>query len=175
MIPRQHLLDSALAEIERIRFLATKIPQDQLEYRPSEGQRSTLELLQYLSLCGDSLFASLVVSEEERPALREKQMAEAKAVTIENFDRAMENQGTRLAEALASVTDERLSEMVTLPWGEACTLGEAFLNAAIKFLTAYRMQLFLYLKGMGVPELSTLQAWLAVDTMEEMEAKFAAS
>ena len=37
----------------------------------------------------------------------------------------------------------------------------------IKFLVAYRMQLFMYLKGMGRTDLGTPQCWLGADPDEK--------
>jgi hypothetical protein len=39
------------------------------------------------------------------------------------------------------------------------SLGAAIMNSSVKFLAAYRMQLFLYIKQLGRQELSTVQNW----------------
>ncbi len=52
MLNKNDLLSSFLSEIEIVRHLTTKVPADRMDYRPSEGQRSALELLRYLASCG---------------------------------------------------------------------------------------------------------------------------
>ena len=49
MITMQQLLDSCRHETEVIKHLATKVPADKHDWRPSEGQRSIRELMQYLT------------------------------------------------------------------------------------------------------------------------------
>ena len=43
------------------------------------------------------------------------------------------------------------------------TLKDWLLRTSLKFLTAYRMQLFLYLKQTTHPEMSTSNCWLGQD------------
>src|SRR5476651_2209771 len=49
MISKEQFLASSLREIEIIKHLYAKITPEMLSYRPSEKQRSLLELLQYIS------------------------------------------------------------------------------------------------------------------------------
>src|SRR5450432_4234039 len=49
---KQHLLNNIEKEINICRRLYTKIPPDQIDFRPKEGVRSILELLQYLCIIG---------------------------------------------------------------------------------------------------------------------------
>ena len=52
MLSRHDILDSLLREIQITRHLFGKVPEGAMDFRPSEGQRSTLELLRYQSFCG---------------------------------------------------------------------------------------------------------------------------
>ena len=47
---KQHLLNNIEKEINICRRLYTKIPPGQMDFRPKEGIRSILELLQYLTI-----------------------------------------------------------------------------------------------------------------------------
>ena len=49
---KQHLLNNIEKEINICRRLYTKIPPAQMDFRPKEGLRSILELLQYLGIIG---------------------------------------------------------------------------------------------------------------------------
>ena len=46
------------------------------------------------------------------------------------------------------------------PW------GQAIFATSVRFLCAYRMQLFLYIKQCGATELGTSNAWLGMDAPE---------
>jgi hypothetical protein len=46
-----------------------------------------------------------------------------------------------------------------LPSKEKMILGTAIINAPIKWLAAYRLQLFTYLKMNGRSDISTREAW----------------
>ncbi|HWA41513.1 MAG TPA: hypothetical protein VG712_07900, partial [Gemmatimonadales bacterium] len=52
MIAKSHLLDSMLHECTVAQHLHSKLPAGSFDYRPTPGQRSTAELLQYLSVIG---------------------------------------------------------------------------------------------------------------------------
>jgi hypothetical protein len=52
-----------------------------------------------------------------------------------------------------------MQKEVEMPWKGKMPLGAAIINAPVKWLTTYRMQLFLYLKMNGRPELATGDAW----------------
>ena len=155
------LLQSMLDEIRVIKFLASKVPPDRLGYRPTPEQRTTLELLQYLSCCG--LRVTEVVLKQD-PSLRDYYGKEAEEVTLQTFPEAMDRQGRRL-KALFDKMPENMfaTKEVTLPWGVKTTIEGLVLNASLKFMVAYRMQLFVYLKGLGRTELSTVELWLGKD------------
>src|SRR5688572_3334564 len=54
IISRAQLIDSCLHEIKCIKHIATKIPDDQYDYRPTSAQRSMTELLRYLTNCASA-------------------------------------------------------------------------------------------------------------------------
>jgi hypothetical protein len=54
IITKSELLASLQKEVRILLHLASKIDRSQLDYRPTPKQRSTLELLQYLSHMGPS-------------------------------------------------------------------------------------------------------------------------
>ena len=161
MSERQLLLDSMLREVDVIKFLGAKVPPERLDYRPSPEQRSALELLQYLTLCGHRI-AEVVLTENW--ALRDEYAQEAERVTLESFGAAMDRQADRLRKLVAGIADEEwATRTVRLPWGVETSVPGLFLDATLKFLVAYRMQLFLYLKSMGRTDLGTAQCWLGTD------------
>ena len=57
VLTREELVSSLQNEVRILLHLAGKVDRAQLDYRPSPGQRSTLELLQYLTVMGPGLVA----------------------------------------------------------------------------------------------------------------------
>lgn len=162
MITRDELIDAMVHEINVARFIAGKIPADQWNWRPSPSQRSVLELAQYLSRAGvGSLTTHVNGNRNHVDAMVEK----ANRVTPQTFGAAMESQAAEIRRVLGGVSHERLAnDRVTLPWGGApMSLAAAILNSSLKYLTAYRMQLFLYAKQLSREELGTAQAWAGRD------------
>src|ERR1017187_10382673 len=65
-----------------------------------------------------------------------------------------------IQEYMKEISDADLvNKEIELPSKEKMTLGVAIINAPVKWLAAYRMELFLYLKINGHSNLSTNEAW----------------
>lgn len=165
MLTKQDYIEAAAQEIKICRHLATKIPANMYDWRPTHGQRSVLELLQYLSRAG--IAASVALSGGSWDLAQPYRDASAK-VTPATFDAAMENQLAQIRDFLNGIPEADFStRTVELPWGDKVTLGRMMLECGLKFLAAYRMQLFLYLKQMGVPGLVTANCWAGRDPLPQ--------
>ncbi len=82
-------------------------------------------------------------------------------MTPDAFQTHMDAQLAQIHYMMDQVTDADLAEReVTMPWGATFKLGEALVNTSLKFLTAYRMQLFLHAKTGGAAHLSTSDCWM---------------
>jgi hypothetical protein len=161
MLTREQFLSSCDHEIKVIKHLATKLPPGGARYRPSPQQRSTLELMQYLTTCAIVPATAAVNGNWDHAESIESAAAK---ITPENFGLAMDRQARALRELLSRVPHADLQHRnAQLPWGTPVKLGEALLTMAFKPLVAYRMQLFLYLKASGRTELGPAQCWLGVD------------
>ena len=161
MLAKGQFLASVGHETKVCKHLYSKVTPDRLEFRLGEGMRSTLDLLRYLTHCG-------VVP--ARAILREgwdgvsAWLAEAGEMRASAFPEHMDAQATAIRDLLSDLSDEEMeSRRVTLPWGLELALGEALVATSLKFLTAYRMQLFLNLKASGTPSLDTYNCWLGMD------------
>jgi hypothetical protein len=165
---KQLLLDSIIKEMKVIRRLSTKIPATAIEFRPKEGMRSTLELLQYLSLCGTSMLRYWY--NEDGSDFRTYyglMNEETKKVTAENFVSKMDAQIEMVEKLIEKITEEDLfNKEVTMPAGEKMFLGEGIMSSSIKWLTAYKTQLFVYIKMTSDEKLTTPDLWRKVDLME---------
>ena len=161
MLSKSDLLQAMLKDIEICRHLLTKVPEGGMAFRPTEGQRSTEELLRYLSFCGIGGSMALYEGGWEGYKSWAERCAE---LGPDDFDAAL----TRHAEALTAWFDELSDEdfakrPATTPLGEEMPLGRALLEMPVKWLAAYRMQLFLYAKQSGCADLWTPNCWGGVD------------
>ncbi len=161
MYTRQHFLDSILHEAKVIKHLATKVPDAQLDYRPTPKQRSTLELLRYLTT--GALVPTLFAINRTWDHAQEIGAA-AESLTAEEFPAAMDAQMERIVAAVNAVSEEDfLTRDAAMPWGTPCKLGQALVDMVLKCLVAYRMQLFLYCKASGASEIGPPQCWMGID------------
>lgn len=134
-----------------------KMPAGGLDYRPSPGQRSTLELLRYLSFGPYNGLTKVIAGDwsKGRPT------AEVTAgMPASDFPARMAWQAGAAARAVRSVpASVWVTEEIVFPWGETFKKGEALIANPLRWLIGYRMQLFLYLKAAGARELNTADCW----------------
>lgn len=161
MITREQLLDSMRHEVKIIRHLATKVPPGTWDWRPTPGQRSMLELLQYLTCCGSIGTVFAATGTWDHAEAIEK---DAESVTPETFDAAMQKQMALLEEVIRSLPEaDLLTRDAKLPWGAPTKLGLGLVDMGLKPLAAYRMQFFLYAKQAGNSALGPANCWVGVD------------
>ena len=158
---KQTLKNSIVKEMKIIRRLSTKIPADKSDFRPTENVRSITELLQYLSNCGTSMLRFWYRKDDrDLRTFFSDLNAQAKTVSTENFITAMDAQIELLNTLFDGITeDDLLNKEVEYPWGEKAKLGEAIMETSIKWLTGYKMQLFMKLKLTSSEKLSTPDLW----------------
>ena len=90
----------------------------------------------------------------------------AKQIPAEEFYNAMDKQLVNTKEVLNGLSDAEVIDRDTiLPTNQSVKLGPALINFPLKFVSAYRMQLFLYLKSIGKSELNTFNCWFGIDPM----------
>ncbi len=158
---KEFLLNSIIKEMKIIRRLSTKIPADQIDFRPKEGVRSTAELLKYLSSCGTGFLRYWYRTDgSDFKTFFAGLNAETAGITNENFVDRMDQQIELVTNLFKNITEEDLlTKEVDYPWGETAKLGEAILETSIKWLTGYKMQLFLKLKLSSEEKLTTPDLW----------------
>ena len=161
MITKAHLAASMLRECDIAKHLFTKIPADAYDYRPTEGQRSTLELLRYLSVCG---IGGIRAMEANDLKVMTEFTEQAAAMQAAEFPEAMDRQKARIREYFDGVDERALETMeAKLPGAGSMPLDVALMNGPLKWLTGYKMQLFLYAKASGASEIGTANAWAGID------------
>jgi hypothetical protein len=165
MFSREQFVESILNEGRILKHLHTKVPANKLDYRPTPGQRSIGELLEYLPL-NAGLLVQAIVSGDFKGVMEgaDKIKAEAR----KDFAGTIDRETRRVAELLKNVPEADFqSREVQMPTGIKMKLGAALVNFPLKFLAAYRMQLFLYLKFCGRSELKTSDLWRGEDPSPE--------
>jgi hypothetical protein len=163
MISKQQFADSLTRECDIVIHLFSKLPPEAYDYRPSPEQRSTTELLRYLAICGAAGIRCM--AESNWKLFSEVYGARVKEMPATDFPAAMERQKQEIRDFFASVSEEALlTQDAPLPGGRGMLpLGAAILNGPLKWLTAYKMQLFLYAKAAGAPQLKTSNLWAGTD------------
>ena len=159
---KQQLLNNIEKEMKICRRLYTKIPPDVLHYRPKEGVRSVLELLQYLSIIGTAMPDFWLGSNHaDFETFFADQILISKKLEPGHFLDAMDGQIAKIRQLFDKVSDEDLYEKeVKYPWAGTEPLGEALINTSVKWLSAYKLQLFYLIKLSTDQQIGTPDAWL---------------
>ena len=137
-----------------------------LDYRPSEGQRSLLELLQYLTIMGPIHFrACLREGPFDMAAWREAWTtgkATAKTLSLDQVKESIAGQPALFADLLGPSSEGDLRAEIEM-FGAKASRGAMLVSLVLNHYAAYRMQLFLYLKACGHADLNTLNLWAGMD------------
>jgi hypothetical protein len=161
MLTVEHYIKSFAKECVISVRLYGRLPPGGLDYRPTAGQRSTLELLRYLSYGPYNGVRRILAGDwtQGRPASEV-----TRDMPPSDFPGRMAWQAEEVARLVRSASPVDLLETdFIFPWGETLKKGEALVAHPLKWLTAYRMQLFLYLKGAGVQDVGTPDIWHGKD------------
>jgi len=161
VLTKSELIGSLQHEVRILLHLASKIDRAKLDYRPTPKQRSTIELLKYLSIMGPSFVQVAKVGAFD-PAVWT--VAE-KAAAARDFDQtlaAIAAQTDTYKKLLADMPDADFRTEIEV-FGNKSTRGAFIVNVVLGGCAAYRTQLFVYLKACGREDLSTMNLWAGVD------------
>ena len=162
VMSKSELIASLQNEVRILLHLAGKIDRTKLDYRPTPKQRSTIELLKYLSMMGPTLI-QYALADTQDPELWTTAAEAAEARDFDQTLAAIADHTDAYATLLADVSDADLRAEVTGFDGSKTSRGALIINLALSGCAAYRMQLFLYLKACGREELGTMNLWTGVD------------
>lgn len=160
MYTKQDFINSINQETRIIKHLFEKIPEGKLEHKLTEKQRTTLELLQYLSVIAS---AGVRVIVENDQSIFTKYMEASKETHQDNFIEIMDKQVKDIEEYLKNVTEEDLKVEVNIFNAGTRSKGVYLVEFVLKWLVAYKMQLFLYIKSAGNDKISTSNLWAGMD------------
>jgi hypothetical protein len=164
MINATQFANSIEKEFKLIIGLSKNITPAMMDYKPKEGMRSMQELLHYLPGCG-YYFQSYWMTDGSQTV--QEYFTEIRAtrtqVTLENFESEMNIHLEKFKTLISSINEQDWqSKMVKYPWGAEAPIGEAMLETSLKWLTAYKYQLFMYIKMNSDAEIGTKDVWVGV-------------
>ena len=160
VLTKSELLASLQNEVRILMHLIGELDRSAIDYRPTPKQRSTLDLLRYLSIMGPTL-----IRMASKQADFAAWTAALDAANARDFDQtvAIAEQKHVSETLLAGMTDEAFRVEVDNFDGSKASRGVFILKYVLQGHAAYRTQLFLYLKSCGCDELGTRNLWGGVD------------
>lgn len=165
VLTKDELIAALQDEVRLWLHLISKVDPAKLDYRPTPKQRSTLELLQYMTVMAPIHLPAVLASAFDMDAWRKAWNtgeAAAKVMSLEQVREAITKQSTLIAELLGNCSDADLRAEIEM-FGSKGSRGAMIVNLVLCHYVAYRMQLFLYLKASGREELNTMNLWAGMD------------
>jgi hypothetical protein len=162
VLTKEELIGSLQNEVRILLHLCTKIDRNQLDYRPTPKQRSTLELLRYLSFMGPTM----VKAARDGGFDPDVWTAEQQEADGRDFDQTVDTiaaMADSFAQVLGDVEEQDFRSDLEM-FGRAGTKGSFLVNTVLGGYAAYRTQLFLYLKACGREELNSMNLWAGMDS-----------
>jgi len=161
VLTKSELISALQNEVRILLHLAGKIDRAALDYRPTPKQRSTIELLRYLTIMGPALVQAVTAGTFD-PAIWSAAEESAKTKDFDQTLAALAAHTEAYATLLGDVSDADLRAEIEM-FGDKATRGSLIVSFVLCGCAAYRTQLFLYLKACGREELGTMNLWAGVD------------
>ena len=162
VLSKEELLQMLQKEVRILVHLAEKVEPSMIDYRPTPKQRSTLELLRYMTNMGPELLRAAKTGGFDGARWQEK-AKEAEARDFKQTVAVLEKQGDEYEQLLADMSEADFRAEITGFDGKPVSKGKFINDLVVAGHAAYRTQLFLYLKANGRDELSTYNLWQGVD------------
>ncbi len=160
ILTKAELLALLESDVRIFLHLVGKIPAGAHDYRPAPKQRSIAELVKYMSMMGPTLTEMVHAGTFDEAAWGAAEQAAA-ARSLDDAVAAIAGHPAAYARLLEAMPEAALREEVDM-FGKA-SRGAHIVNWVLNGCVAYRMQLFLYLKASGRPELNTMNLWSGID------------
>ena len=162
VLTKSELIESLQNEVRILVHLAGKVEAQTRDYRPTPKQRSTIELLRYLTNMGPTLVRYARGTQMDAAAVAEMIQA-ADARDFEQTLAAIAAHGETYTALISEISDEDFRAETKGFDGLPTTCGQFMVDHVLGQSAAYRMQLFLYLKACGREELNTMNLWVGMD------------
>jgi hypothetical protein len=163
VLSKAELIASLQNEVRLALHLAGKAAPAHLDYRPSASQRSTLELIRYISMMGPTIIRWSLANTSEFDIWTKAETV-SKERSFEEAKDAIAAQRAEYADLLANLADADFRAEVNDFEGNKTSRGAFLTNLVLSGCAAYRMQLFLYLKATSAPGINSANLWSGMDT-----------
>lgn len=164
VLSKPELIARLRHEVHVLEHLISTADPAMLQYRPATGQRSLLELLRYLTVFPQIHLKTIHAGRFDMDAWGQAwqdENAKAAERDLDGIRAAIAGQPALFDTFIEPLGDGDLrSEMVM--FGSPGTRGSWLVWLVLCHYSAYRMQLFLYLKASGREELNTMDLWAGV-------------
>jgi hypothetical protein len=163
MFTKKDFIAAVEKETNIIKHLIEKVPAGTEHTKPTEKQRSILELVTYLSYAVGGGVETVLVGSHE--VVFEKHVALSEGLTLESAAARFDAQLAAIIEMVNSTSDETLGEMISL-WGMPPTSkGVLLVTLPLAWMYAYKTQLFTTIKIAGNENMGTMNLWAGMDQM----------
>lgn len=159
MLTKSEFLAALARETKILTHLSRQLKPKHLAFRFTPPQRSTLELLQYLTINAQAGVGWFLNGNWDHWDALE---AQAKMVTLPRFPAALKAQQRAVARLLAKVGEKEWATRRVVPMsgmGKGPALGVALFESTLTTCIGYRMQLFLQAKAAGLAKLKSSDLW----------------
>lgn len=137
MITKEQYIESLEKEFSIIKHLAEKIKPEQLGHKPTEAQRTLLELMHYLTY----IFIAAVDGIASGDGNAYKKYMESEKPTQENFIEMMDKELKEIEKHLSPLSESDLDGTISM-WGQTQSRSLHLLRL-LQMASAYKMQMFL--------------------------------
>jgi hypothetical protein len=161
VLTKPELITALQNEVRILLHLAGKIDRTKLDYRPTPKQRSTIELLRYLSIMGPFLVQAARTGWD--PTAWGAAAKESEARDFDQTLKVIAGHADAYAAMLGEMSDADLRSEMDGFDGKKVSRGAFIVNLVLCGCAAYRTQLFMYLKACGRDELGTMNLWAGAD------------
>lgn len=161
VLTKPELLGALKHEVHILSHLISKIEPKMVDYRPTPKQRSTIELLRYLSHMGPMLLVSIKNGGFDAAAWQVAVEAASKK-DLAQIAESIASMSQKYEELVGGYSDEDFRGEIEM-FGSKSSRGSLIVNFVLGGHAAYRTQLFLYLKANGRDELTTMNLWAGMD------------
>lgn len=154
MFSKQDIISSLARENIIIKHLYEKATPEMMDYRPSEKQRSIRELLIYMTTMASNMVDALQAGGYDFDKV--KQISEQQTARgVEAFPTMMDEQFEKVSDFIQNISEEELKKEYDFFGMGSQAARQYILEVIVKNFPAYRMMLFLLLKGAGAHHLGT--------------------
>jgi hypothetical protein len=163
MFTKKDFIAAVEKETNIIKHLIEKVPADAQHTKPTEKQRTILELVTYLSYAVGGGVETVLTGSGE--GVFEKHVALSAGLTLETAAARLDLQLATIREMVESATDDMLAQQVSL-WGmPPAPKGVLLVTLPLAWMYAYKTQLFTTIKIAGNENMGTMNLWAGMDQM----------